>query len=179
MEVFSNAGHTCASFPPNPFAATVYIQTRDCGTACENSYCLCNNHTEKKRGEGSFKRFFSHREERIFLVPEKEKELSPQQLKSVQVQLLRVGWWGWWCAFLNSHSHGGFSWIQTNVLRFSWNSWIFHLWKEGQAENMARKKPNSLFFLLGRRNWPHVPRNWGQLHTISAIPNRKNNFYYL
>lgn len=91
MEVFSNAGHTCASFPPNPFAATVYIQTRDCGTDCKNSYCLCNNHTEKKRGEGSFKRFFSHREERIFIVPEKEKELSPQQLKSVQVQLLRGG----------------------------------------------------------------------------------------
>lgn len=66
-------------FLPNPFAATMPIQTHDCGTACENSYCLCNRHKEK-RGEGLFKRIFSHREERIFLVREKERELSPEQL---------------------------------------------------------------------------------------------------
>lgn len=67
-------------FPLNPFTATVYIQTRDCGTACQNSYCLCVVTTKKRRGEGSFKRFFSHRGERIFLVQEKERELSSKQL---------------------------------------------------------------------------------------------------
>lgn len=96
-------------FPLNPFAATMYIQTRDCGTACENNYCLCNNHTEKKEGRVLSKEFFFHREERILIAQKQEGELSPQQLKSVQVQLLRVGWWGWQCALLTSHSHGDFS----------------------------------------------------------------------
>lgn len=71
-------------FPRNPFAAPMYIQTRDCGIACENSYSLCNNHKEKRRGR--FERFerirkiFSNREERIFLFGEKERALSLKQL---------------------------------------------------------------------------------------------------
>lgn len=64
--------------------------------------------TKKKGGEDSSKRFFSNREERIFLIGEKERMLSPEQL-SVQARLFRAGWWGWQHVLLISHPLGGVS----------------------------------------------------------------------
>lgn len=79
MEIFSNAGCTCASFPCKTFFSHYVPKPMTVGLLVRTVTVFVTT-TKKKGGEGSFKRIFSHREERIFLVWEKERELSPEQL---------------------------------------------------------------------------------------------------
>lgn len=116
-------------FPRNPFAAAMYIQTRDCGIACENSYCLCNNHKEKRRGRFIQKIFFqqrrknfSHWRERKNAQPRATVCSSPAlQGGVVGLATRSPDLSSPWRRLLNSDLH---------VLRFLWGSWIFHLEKD-------------------------------------------------
>lgn len=154
-------------FPRNPFAAAMYIQTRDCGIACENSYCLCNNHKEKRRGRFIQKIFFPTEKKEFFSLERKKECSAPSNC------LFKPG----------SSGRGGgvgntFSWslipleaslkLRSTCVEISLGFLNFPSGK-GHAKNMARKKKNSLFYSLERHNWPHVLRKWGQLQTVSAL----------